>query len=440
MIPLLVAGGAALLGGIMGKDAAKDAARTQAEGAAAATAESQRQYDLSRADIAPYKDLGYTGLDTMRRLLGIGTRPAMTREMLTDQISKTYGKQLGLKPVNGRYELSPEHMSLVNGEVERQMARGSQFGEMMQDVPFNDPGAMPGDSPLPTFNYPGYGRTMRDMGRLSPGQDGVMVPTEGGPMMAREGPGMLPPEMRSTGSRYGSTIPTFNYDGGTPFEFNLEKSPGYDFRLGEGMKTLENSAAGRTGILSGNTMRAMMELGQNMASDEYDREYGRSYNRWLERDVTGYNRARDSYLTDIDIERNAYARAGDEFSRNLTLSQLRDARAWNRYGQRYSESTDAYNRTNASRMQRFNTVANVTGMGQQSVNNATALGAANASNIGNLAVGAANANAASRIASTNAVTGAAQNLGNTYLMSDWLKAAQRTPTGTPTNTQFSMWD
>lgn len=58
-------------------------------------------------------------------------------------------------------------------------------------------------------------------------------------------------------------------------EADMVKDGGYNFRLNEGRTTLENSAAARGGLLSGNTIKAVTNYGQNFASNEYDKAYGR---------------------------------------------------------------------------------------------------------------------------------------------------------------------
>jgi len=49
----------------------------------------------------------------------------------------------------------------------------------------------------------------------------------------------------------------------------LEATPGYQFRLNQGMQALERSAAARGNLLSGNTLAAAQEFGQGLASQEY---------------------------------------------------------------------------------------------------------------------------------------------------------------------------
>ena len=51
--------------------------------------------------------------------------------------------------------------------------------------------------------------------------------------------------------------------------------PSYAFRLSEGQKALERSAAARGGLLSGGTGKRIADYGQNMASQEYSNAYNR---------------------------------------------------------------------------------------------------------------------------------------------------------------------
>lgn len=54
-----------------------------------------------------------------------------------------------------------------------------------------------------------------------------------------------------------------------------QADPGYAFRLREGMKALERSAAARGGLLSGATLRGVQEYGQDLASQEYTNAFNR---------------------------------------------------------------------------------------------------------------------------------------------------------------------
>lgn len=74
---------------------------------------------------------------------------------------------------------------------------------------------------------------------------------------------------------------------------DFEADPGYAFRLSEGQKALERSAAARGGLISGSALKAATRFGGDLASQEYQNAYGRAltgYNANVARSDTGYNR------------------------------------------------------------------------------------------------------------------------------------------------------
>lgn len=56
---------------------------------------------------------------------------------------------------------------------------------------------------------------------------------------------------------------------------DFQQDPGYAFRLSEGQKALERSAAARGGLISGGAMKAATKYGQDMGSQEYQNAYNR---------------------------------------------------------------------------------------------------------------------------------------------------------------------
>jgi hypothetical protein len=62
----------------------------------------------------------------------------------------------------------------------------------------------------------------------------------------------------------------------TPFGMaQFQADPGYGFRLSEGQKALERSAAARGNLLSGATGKALTRYGQEMGSQEYQNAFNR---------------------------------------------------------------------------------------------------------------------------------------------------------------------
>ena len=56
---------------------------------------------------------------------------------------------------------------------------------------------------------------------------------------------------------------------------SITSNPGYQFRMNQGTQAIENSAAAKGGLFSGNTLLELTKFGQDYASAEYDKEVGR---------------------------------------------------------------------------------------------------------------------------------------------------------------------
>lgn len=59
---------------------------------------------------------------------------------------------------------------------------------------------------------------------------------------------------------------------------DFQADPGYAFRMQEGQKALERSAAAKGGLMSGGTLKAISRYGQDVASGEYQNAYNRFNN------------------------------------------------------------------------------------------------------------------------------------------------------------------
>lgn len=75
-----------------------------------------------------------------------------------------------------------------------------------------------------------------------------------------------------------------------PTDVTQQNDPGYQFRLAEGQKALERSAAARGGLLSGGTAKAAQRYGQDYASNEYGNVYNRAFNEFQTNQANQYNR------------------------------------------------------------------------------------------------------------------------------------------------------
>jgi hypothetical protein len=69
-------------------------------------------------------------------------------------------------------------------------------------------------------------------------------------------------------------LAALNQPGANTAQF-IQQDPGYAFRLSEGQKALDRSAAARGGLISGGAMKAAQRYGQEMGSQEFQNAYNR---------------------------------------------------------------------------------------------------------------------------------------------------------------------
>jgi len=121
----------------------------------------------------------------------------------------------------------------------------------------------------------------------------------------------------------------------------LAEDPGYQFRLGEGLRAMEAGAAAKGTLRGGGTLKGLMDYGQSAASQEYQR----AYDRRLRGYQTGLGAAERAYATNLGAGERAYGLqvraqqdAYDRQRRNA-LEQAQLARH-----QAYQAYTDQYDR------------------------------------------------------------------------------------------------
>ena len=123
----------------------------------------------------------------------------------------------------------------------------------------------------------------------------------------------------------------------TPFGMQqFQQDPGYAFRLQEGMKALERSAAARGGLLSGSTLKGAQRYGQDLASQEYMNAFNR------------YQAERNARLNPLQslagvgqTATNQLGQAGQTMASNV-------GQALGSYGQNYAQALGAAAQARAS--------------------------------------------------------------------------------------------
>jgi len=138
--------------------------------------------------------------------------------------------------------------------------------------------------------------------------------------------GFKPTQTTGAGDN-GVSIGDFNRD------FTLadfQKDPGYEFRRSEGMRALEGSAAARTGVQNGRTLRELERYGEDYATGEFSN----AYNRFNNDRTTRFNRLA-SIAGVGQTATGSTAAAGENASNNIsdTIIGQANARASGRVGQ-----------------------------------------------------------------------------------------------------------
>ena len=128
---------------------------------------------------------------------------------------------------------------------------------------------------------------------------------------------------------YGSAMRPFGMS-------DFQADPGYAFRMKEGLKGLDQQAAARGGLISGNALRAAQQYGQDLGSQEYQN----AYNRYQTNRANVLNPLQ-SLLGQAQSTANTLGSAGQNYATNAgnTMMAAGAARASG-----YTGSADAWNR------------------------------------------------------------------------------------------------
>lgn len=113
---------AGIAGGLIGSKSADKAAEQQAEATKTATKEQRRQFDLTRADYAPYRE---TGVNALRQLAGDINAPVTAAEVMSDP-GYQFGMDQGQQAISRRIAAGGGR---VSGQAIKAAARfGTDYG------------------------------------------------------------------------------------------------------------------------------------------------------------------------------------------------------------------------------------------------------------------------------------------------------------------------
>ncbi len=268
-----VAGGI-VVGGVVGAVGADRAGKKAAKGAEAGTNELARQYDQTRSDLAPYRNIGAQALNTLGSIYGYnpsqgyGSGPEGTPFSAGLPQQKVIGGSMNLggnltRKLGGLGKILDPGQALFgskHGDERRNLQAfmtDNQLTDLGNGMVVLPDGRTFSKDQLQQVAGSYYGA------RYHPDGDQQGWQTKYDSMLTA-----APQQQQAQGPGSPGGL-------GAPDYSSFFKSPDYTFRRDEGMKGIERTAAARGGAASGNALRALDEFNSNLAAGEFGNFFNR---------------------------------------------------------------------------------------------------------------------------------------------------------------------
>lgn len=264
----------AVAGGLVNKAFGDKASGAMQAGADQAAATQKYMYDTTRKDLEPFRKSGTQALNMLSYLMGLGETRKDIENRLKDQYTRG-GSGSGSAASGGGSSTVKSLRELASAPVGTRFDAGNNMYylktpwgnvSVRNDKVVNTAGAR-----NPQADRYGQRETRRLAEMYAISQlggargTGAAGTTDWNALNAA-----IDAELakQNTDPKFGSLAKKFGMS-------DFETEPGYQFRLSEGQKALDRAQLARGGFLSGAAMKAAQDYGQNIASDEYGKVYGR---------------------------------------------------------------------------------------------------------------------------------------------------------------------
>ena len=151
-----------------------------------------------------------------------------------------------------------------------------------------------------------------------------------------------------------AAAPAFSFD-----QYQLENSPGYQFRLNQGTEAVNRGAAQTGNLNSGARLLALQDFGQGLASQEYGNEYARQFGA----NQDAFNRNVSGYGLNYQRNQDLYNRGVNEYGLGQQQNQDIYNRGLNTFNIANQQNQDLYGRGQNV----LNRYASLAGLGQTSL-------------------------------------------------------------------------
>jgi hypothetical protein len=262
-IGLGIAGAAGIGTAAIGAHEAGNAASTQANSANyAANLQAQeaqnslnfqeQQYNQGQQNLAPWLQSGASALGALDYGLGIGGSPS--------------GSNLAQYQAPQNYTGAPASTTVPQGTNGQPAAPTLTRGGTVNN-PARPSAGVVGASANTGLNNTGQSTLAGLSPNVNPQSNSPANPASGAP-------------------GYGSLLQGFT----APTAAQAAATPGYQFAQQQGQLALQNSAAARGGLLSGNTAEALDQYSQGLADNTYQQTYQNAFNTFNSNQANQYNR------------------------------------------------------------------------------------------------------------------------------------------------------
>jgi len=287
----VIAGGAAIIGGVVSSQGSKKAANTYAQSGDAAINEQQRQFNTIQQNTAPYRAIGNQAINALGAIYGYAPAPMATVSSNALAGSQpTSGRSPGgffdqgigaaLNPysVTGKLGTAGKIFDPAGGILGNVLG-GHKGSHWRNWDAFN--AAFPGTTVDAAGNYKlpeqfgGATVTQKQLDDLAGTWYGATFAPDGNQqdwqqkftsLASSIAPGMT----QSAGPAQNATAPAPQNSLTAPDYSSFYKSPDYTFRQSEGLKGIERTAAARGGAFSGNALKALNEFNSNLAAGGFN--------------------------------------------------------------------------------------------------------------------------------------------------------------------------
>lgn len=253
----------------MGKSSSAPDTSGLEEATKQATALQKQIYEETREDVQPWYQMGTGAVSKLSDLLGITGGSVLGREDIYNELLPQYTTQAAASPMSGMVR-TPDGRVLDLSEAyldlhKNQHGTASRFNAIGEDRALKE---------LIASGYSDFGGAQGSLGN-NVDYDALNAAVE--ERLAQQG---------TTPEGYGSLLERFGME-------QYQQDPGYQFRQDEAQKALERRMAAQGVTLGGGgfgevnpqAYRALDDLSQNLASQEY----GNAYNRYVNDQLNTFN-------------------------------------------------------------------------------------------------------------------------------------------------------